>query len=276
MALPTFLGIGVPRAGTTWLHELLAAHPDVYVPNRRKEIHFFDKHYELGIHWYEGFFPSDEHASRYQAIGEITARYFCCDHCAERISQVPSVRKLILILRNPVDRAYSHYGMRIREGLFSGSFEDFLSSHPDMIQMGFYSRALENYFSHFNKEQILLLIFEHAMADIPNTKGVIANFLGVAVDRFPPTAGTKKVNISYIPIYQSAYALFGSVARNLRGRNLDWIVNFGKSVGIRRLFGTGGSLPPKKEETRKRLWNLYEPEIRALECLLQMDLECWR
>ena len=76
MTFPTFLGIGVPRSGTTWLHEILQAHPDVYVPKYRKEIHFFDENYGLGIDWYRKFFPSDMHANKYRVIGEITPFYF--------------------------------------------------------------------------------------------------------------------------------------------------------------------------------------------------------
>ena len=58
--LPNFLGIGVPRGGTTWLHELLSSHSEVYMPTQRKEIHYFDRFYDRGSSWYEDFFPSDE------------------------------------------------------------------------------------------------------------------------------------------------------------------------------------------------------------------------
>ena len=61
MTLPTFLGIGVPRGGTTWLHTTLISHPDVYMPTRRKEVRFFDRYYERGLGWYETFFCAPEH-----------------------------------------------------------------------------------------------------------------------------------------------------------------------------------------------------------------------
>ena len=65
MTLPTFVGIGVPRAGTTWLHTLLEGHPQVYLPTRRKEVRFFDRHFEHGPDWYEGFFCPPDEAARY-------------------------------------------------------------------------------------------------------------------------------------------------------------------------------------------------------------------
>lgn len=278
MTLPTFLGIGVLRGGTTWLHELLASHPDVYVPKRRKEIFFFDLYYERGLEWYEGFFPPGAEAGRYRALGEITPTYIYRSYGPGRIASVPSITKLILVLRNPADRAYSYYGLLLKNGQCSGSFETFLSDLPQVIQQGFYSRSLENYYRYFNRDQILVLIYEHATANIPKTKETLALFLGVAAERFPLDAGAKRVNRSYMPRARLAYALARKVAwYHLRYKwDLDWVVNWGKRLGIERLFGEAGPLPPMKEETRRYLKELYQEEIRELESLLQIDLECWK
>jgi hypothetical protein len=279
VTLPTFLGIGVPRAGTTWLYELLASHPDIYVPFRRKEVRFFDRYFERGYHWYEQFFPPDEQAGRYQAIGEITPEYFYSTDCLERIANTPSVTRLILMLRNPIARAYSQYGLRVRIGKSSESFEDFLTLRPQAIEWGFYSRYLENYLHYFQREQILVLIFEHAVTDVSETKETLARFFGVAVDRFPPTAGTKRVNRSYAPKgSRFVRYLFHKIGWELvRFRwNQDWIINLAGRLGIERLFGDSGSPPPMKEETRQYLRERYEDEIRELESLLQEDLTCWK
>ena len=72
MALPNFLVVGAQRAGTTWLDAILRQHPEIYLPVKRKEIHFFDKNFSKGETWYSGFFPDDSAASDYKAIGEIT------------------------------------------------------------------------------------------------------------------------------------------------------------------------------------------------------------
>jgi hypothetical protein len=150
-----------------------------------------------------------------------------------------------------------------------------LSLHPKVIQIGFYSQYLRNYFCYFKGDQVLALIFEHAVADVSKTKGTLARFLGVAADRFPPTAGAKRVNRSYIPKARFVYALSVKVARNLQERDLDWVVNLVRRLGIERLFGEGDPLPPMKEETRKYLREIYRNEIRELESLLQIDLACW-
>jgi hypothetical protein len=278
VTLPTFLGIGVPRAGTTWLHEVLASHPDVYVPTRRKEVRFFSQHYSQGIRWYEGFFPPAERAARYLAIGEVSPDYFYASDCPERISSVPSVAKLILLLRNPVDRAYSQYGLRVQIGKSSESFEAFLSLRPQAIEWGYYSRYLGSFWRYFEKSQILVLIFEQAVTDTLRTKEILADFLNVELDRFPPTAGERKANTHYVPKSRlTRYVIHRVGWEFMRYRwNLDWAVNLVGRLGIERLFGNAGSLPPMKRETRQYLVSLYENEVRELECLLQVDLTCWK
>ena len=164
MTLPTFLGIGVPRAGTTWLHQLLSAHPDVFLPSRRKEVRFFDRHHEEGQGWYEGFFCPPDEADRYSAIGEISPQYLYCDACPERISALLPQAKLLVMLRHPVDRAYSQFGFVIQRRDFRGSFEEFVATRPRALEMGFYSRYLERYLDHFDRQRILPILFEEAVS----------------------------------------------------------------------------------------------------------------
>ena len=277
MTLPTFLGIGAPRSGTTWLHELLQTHPDVYVHKYRKEICFFDRNYERGIDWYKTFFPSDTQARKYRAIGDITPYYLFYDECLERILKIPSITKLIVNLRNPVDRAHSFYGVLVRDGKCVGSFEECMSQHPEILQHSFYSEQLKKYLRHFEREQILVLIYEQTVAlSISKTKEIIANFLDIDVERFPSTAGVAKVAASGIPKAQAAYLFFDKIAWRLKDMRLDCIVSWAKKLGIKRLFGKKHLAPQMKEETRQYLKDLYKPEIRELESLLGTNLDCWK
>ena len=277
MRLPNFLGIGEEKCGTTWLRQLLSSHPDVFLPTRGTEIHFFDRYYGRGIGWYERYFPSETQARRYQVMGEITPSYFHCTCCPERIAGMPSITKLILMVRNPVDRAYSHYWHRVRIDRFSGSFQDSLSAYPTAIQWGYYSKSLKNYLCHFEREQILALIFEEAVTNASETKQTLARFLGVSSERFPQAAGTAKINRGRIPRFPSLYtrAVYG--ARKLRDIGLDWVVNLARKIGIPRLFDNSASLlPPMKEEARTYLGEIYKNEIEELEVLLRSSLACWK
>lgn len=276
MTLPTFLGIGVQRAGTTWLHTLLASHPDVYMPTRRKEIRFFDRYFDRGLEWYETFFCPPEQAHRYKAIGEISTQYYDCAECPQRIfNTLPNV-KLIIMLRHPVNRAYSAYGFAIQRGNYRGSFEDFIASRPSSLQKGYYSRYLKNYLCLFDRSQILALLFEHVFADVGETKRTLAGFLDIDVDRFPPSSTSGKVNASTVPASQSLYGFIVKRGRQLRRHNFEWLVDYVKRLGIDRFLSRGRPLPPLDQELKARLSQLYQSEFDDLEQCLQVDLGCWR
>jgi hypothetical protein len=276
MALPTFLGIGVPRAGTTWLHELLGSHPEIYVPVRRKELSFFDLHYERGVSWYEKFFPPEQEADRYRALGEVTPYYYDCPDCPERIARL-GIGKLVLMLRHPVDRAWSYYGQKIRNGMFRGSFEDFLTqSKWPVVEQGHYSGYLRNYLRHFDRDQILVLLFERALSELPATKHSLATFLGVSEAGFAGMTAGEAVNPSYVPRSQWLYGLAFRISKVCRHYDLDWVVNAAKNLGLRQALGTSGKVVPMRAETRIRLDALFQPEIGRLEKLLDISLDVWR
>ncbi len=276
MTLPTFLGVGVPRAGTTWLHSLLASHPDVYMPLRRKEIRFFDRHYEQGLGWYEAFFCPDDEAGAYRAIGEISPQYLYDDECPDRISTtLPGVR-LLLILRHPVDRAYSTYGFTMQRANFRGSFAEFLESRPSVLERGFYGRYLKRYLERFERGRILPLLFEESIAEVDATRNKLADFLGLDASRFPPESGTGRVNRSSAPALGAASGFAIKMGRRLRRRGLEPAVDIARRLGIQRILSKGTPIPPLDDETRRQLGESYSDEFDELESLLGVDLGRWR
>jgi hypothetical protein len=276
MTLPSFCGIGVPRAGTTWLYSMLASHPDVYVPSVRKEIHFFDWHYERGLQWYEKQFPKSGQASRYLAIGEFTPHYLYDRRCPERMAAMGSISRLLLIIRNPVDRAYSHFAFRRRSQNYSGSFESYLLLHPEIVRWGFYSSGVAEYLRWFGREQILVMVFEEAVSDVVETKRSVARFLGVSSDRFPLQAGKEPINRSLVPKAPTLYGWLASMNWYLRRRNLDWLIRLLMRLPIKSLLVRNSRLPPMAQATRDYLQELYEDDLRQLESLLNVDLQAWR
>src|SRR5262245_35892061 len=283
MTLPNFLGLGGQRCGSTWLYDLLRSHPQIYIPYL-KEIHFFkDKtNYRRGLKWYEKFFPDEATASRYRAIGEITPNYLDCSDCPERIAQIPSIIKFIVILRNPVDRVYSHYGLVVKDVKFSGTFEDFLvsstasgSKMANLIERGRYNHGLQEYFRYFNREQFLVLIMEQAVADLSQAKQALGQFFEINVERFPAAAGTAKINPSFVPRFRPVSWL--SIKLLFALRRLGIYHGLSLKFMIDRMMGEGKTnLPPMREETRERLKQLYAPDIEELSSMLQMDLTCWQ
>jgi hypothetical protein len=276
MTLPTFLGIGVQRGGTTWLHTLLASHPDVYMPTRRKEIRFFERYYEHGTSWYSTFFCPPEQADSYRAIGEISTQYYDCEACPQRIFTTLPQSKLIIMLRHPVNRAYSQYGFVVQRRNYRGSFQEFLASRPAALEKGFYSRYLKQYLRYFDRNQILALLFEDVFTDIFKTKKTIADFLDIAADKFPESGNNGKVNASTVPTHQSLYGFVVKTGRRLRKRNLEPVVDFVMRLGIQRILSKGNSLQPLDKELRKQLSQLYQDEFDELEECMQIDLSTWR
>lgn len=276
MTLPNFLGIGVPRAGTTWLHRMLLSHPEVYMPSRRKEVRFFDRYYERGLEWYESFFCPSEQANRYRAIGEISPQYFDCEACPKRIASTLPDSKLLFMLRHPVDRAYSQYGLFVQRRNFRGSFEEFVAAKPRALQKGFYSRYLKRYLNYFDQSKILCLLFENTVGDVLNTQESLSGFLNIAADKFPPAAGRRKVNSSTVPRLQFVYGFTATIARQLRNWELEPIVDFVMRSNIRRFLAKGSPLPPLDEGLRQELSESYQNEFDDLEQCMDIDLAIWR
>lgn len=277
MTLPTFLGIGVPKGGTTWLYELLITHPDVYIPTITKGIRFFDHYYDSGIDWYQEFFPSVDDAAHYKAIGEITAQYLYCPECPERIVSDLDEPKLFLMLRNPVDRAWSHYKHTARLRNYQESFESFLEDYPRAIRLGYYSEDIRRYWDYIDPEQLMILLFDQVFADIKSSRTRIAEFLGIDPNAFPEDAGASVVNKGFIPRYRSVYALMAKSQWVTRNMQLHWPGYVAKKMGVKRLISKGGSQPrPMSAESRRKLLAVYDEEISNLETLLQTDLSHWR
>jgi Sulfotransferase domain len=133
LAMPDFLIIGTMRGGTTSLYNYLLTHPQIAAATR-KEIHFFDKNFDRGIAWYQAQFPSllqgdmaETRQGQRVLTGEASPRYLFHPQAPARAALVVPNTKLIVLLRNPVDRAYSHYHFHVARGRQTLSFEDALA-----------------------------------------------------------------------------------------------------------------------------------------------------
>jgi Sulfotransferase domain len=191
---PDFIIIGVQRGGTTSLFHYLSQHPDVD-SSSRKEVHFFDLHYERGTRWYRSHFPLQLARRRAQQqgrnfiTGEGTPYYIYHPHAARRIRQVTPHAKLIVLLRHPVDRAYSHYQKMVRGKVEDLSFEAAIEREAERIQdeerrlredesyqslahqhysylaRGHYAEQLQRWLELFPGEQLLILKSEDLYSD---------------------------------------------------------------------------------------------------------------
>ncbi len=275
---PNYLGIGVFRSGSTWLHELLDTHPDAFVPSKRKEVFWFSNNYDKGRDWYESFFPDSETEGKI-AVGEVTPGYFYSADAAQRIRDEPTIKRLILILRDPANRAFSNYTRRIKIDNYQGDFRSFLQDYPDGgMNLSRYADHLERYRSMFSQEELLTLIYEDLFADVVASRERIAAHLGLDPARFPEDAGKKRVNAVVVPKYGGAYKVMSKIGRKLRKADLDFLPNLiGRKLGMKRMFGTRAA-PMPKLGAADRAWFIEQvaDDIDRVEAQLDVDLSSWR
>jgi hypothetical protein len=203
--LPDFLIIGAQRCGTTSLQRYLIQHPCV-APAFRKEVHFFDRNLRKGTTWYRGHFPSVLFRSYVTTVlrrrfmtGEATPAYIFYPHAPQRILETVPRAKLIVLLRNPVDRAYSHYQHEVTNGHEEVPFEEAIRREPERLRgerekmladenydsyryrhysylaRGLYADQLAVWLSLFPKEQLCIVRSEDFFVD---PAGVFRQVLG--------------------------------------------------------------------------------------------------
>jgi hypothetical protein len=206
--LPDFLVIGAQKAGTTALYAYLRWHPAIAGPFW-KEVSFFDRHWWRGEPWYRGQFPLRRNG---RLVGEASPSYLFHPLAPERVlSLVPDVR-LIVLLREPGDRAYSHYQHEVALGREPLTFEEALAAEDDRLRgeverlradprafsfawwnhtyasRGLYAEQLERWFELFPREQVLALTTEELGARPAETYASVLSFLGApphALDSYP-------------------------------------------------------------------------------------------
>ncbi len=182
--LPAFLGIGGVKAGTTWLHHNLVRHPDLWLPDR-KEIHFFC----CGLHRRIGSYADEFAPGAGRVVGEITPRY--ANMAPSRVKIVrrllPDVR-LILLLRNPIDRAWSHAVMKLgrERGLPIDQVPDAeIVEHltgPVSRACGDYPTILDTWLSYFDAEQLLVGFYDDISAAPKDLFVRVLEHIGVSTD----------------------------------------------------------------------------------------------
>ncbi|MCI5194037.1 MAG: sulfotransferase [Candidatus Electrothrix sp. AU1_5] len=178
--LPNFLVLGTQKAGTTSLFHYICQHPEVFV-NKSKEIHFFDRYSQFKTAWYRSHFPLLGNFLPNHRIGEATPYYLCHPHAPRCIFELLPTVKLIVILRDPVERAISHYFHEVKKGreelpLFEAlqkEDERCAAEWQKMVadmsytsrehqsfsykQRGVYIEQLRRYWKFFSEQQMLIL-----------------------------------------------------------------------------------------------------------------------
>lgn len=284
MTLPRFLGIGAQKSGTTWLYARLKEHPTVFVPNERKEIHFFDRYFSNGVKWYASFFPESPQARGFQQWGEVTPKYLYDAQAPERIRDAlgESIR-LIVILRDPVERLFSQYRMAYSRGETQLSPEDYFAENEDAFDRGLYSNQIQRYLNAFERQNLLILFYEEVFSTEDSMLAAlnqVGDFLGIDNQHWDSqTLGDHEGNISSAG-RPKAYWLF-RLARRFRewcmDHDMEGLVRLARRAGINNAsFGGLSEVPRPSEVVKSRARQAYVNEVQALEGLLGRKIPFWK
>jgi len=202
-ATPSFVVVGAQKAGTTSLFRYLARLPGVTSP-WMKEIHFFDLHWEKGLPWYRAHFPLML-PGRARFTGEASPYYLFHPRVPERMAEVLPGARILVLLRNPADRALSHYhwevaygnerlsfraAIRREEEILpretdrleqEGGYRSFAHQHASYLSRGRYAEQLARWLAWFPKEQLLILKAEKFFSRTGETMGEVQAFLDLPV-----------------------------------------------------------------------------------------------
>lgn len=216
-ALPDFIIAGTQKGGTASLYSYIIQHPQV-IPSLKREIHYFDIYYKKGILWYRGHFPSiTKLRNKFFVTGESTPYYMFHPHAMKRLHSLLPDIKLIILLRDPVKRAISHYFHEVRrdreplsmvdafkneEERIDAEYKKMLSDeyyhsqiyqHYSYKKRGIYVEQMMACFEKFPSEQILVLKSEDFFSDPKNILKNVFIHLNIEPDFVPPDLSPKNV-----------------------------------------------------------------------------------
>ena len=245
--LPDFLIVGAQKAGTTALYAYLRRHPSITGPSW-KEVSYFDRHYRRGPAWYRGNFPL---RSRGRIVGEASPSYLFHPDAAERAAALVPGAHVIALVRDPVERAHSHYQHEVALGREPLPFEEALEREEERLagelermraDAGYFSHAwwnytylargryaeqLERWQARFPPERLLVLSNEELGAEPAETYARVLDFLGAPPHRLD--AYPRVYDRDYAPMSEAAerrladyFAEPNRRLYELLGRDLGW------------------------------------------------------
>jgi hypothetical protein len=272
LGFPDFLVIGSQRSGTTWLYNVLETHKQIALAKGRKEVHYFDRYYERGFDWYKKLYPDNFSGKR----GEITPAYLYHKECAYRIKQDLPNAKLICILRNPIERAYSGYKFMIQEKELEISFEKAIKEFPDILERGLYFQQLERYSNYFENNQMKVVFFDDLIKNPEKLVNFICDYLEISYE-YDKNILSIQFNKSCIPKYPFIYKFAKKIVRKMYDYDKVNVLNWLKEKNIKySFFKEVNNDNQRKSGVRRELLNkikeYYRVDVKKLSDLLGIDL----
>lgn len=278
---PTFIGLGAQKCASTWVYRVLADHPEAGVTTP-KELDFFSYYYGRGYYWYERFFNGM--SSEIKASGDNSPSYLPHPLAPERARLYNPDFKVIVALRDPVERAYSNHLHMVMLGYLTGSdlsFEHGLANNLMYVEQSRYAKHLSNWLNHFPRSAVHVVLQEEVHANGALEAARLYRHLGID-DTFLPGSATGRFNESRTPAsspVRKALKCGADAARKIGIGSLIDSIN--ELQAVRRLKRSGTHdlreiVPPMLPDTRARLTEALMPEMEDLRKLLGRNELPWK
>lgn len=261
--LPNFIILGAQKAATTSLHTYVNQHPDIYMSPQKEPLYFMASGMEkpgnnaiTDLQEYQNLF---EGRTNEKILGESSPIYLACPWSPRLIHETIPEVKMIAVLRNPIERAWSQFKMHQRKGvtMYSGNFSEALKQHQERrrgdevwhtsyVEIGMYYQQLQRYYQYFKRDQLKVFLYDDLIKDPARVLVQIFEFLGVDQQ--------VEINVDY--------------RRNTASGKKKSFWN--------KLFSSKSPAESKLSDTdRSTLNGLFEAEINQLAALLGRDLNHW-
>jgi len=276
--LPNTLVVGAAKAATTWIYACLDEHPEAFVPSV-KETDFFSKYYYRGFDWYEKHF---EGSGEQKSVVDISPTYMIDPGVPPRIYEWNPQVQLIFSLRNPIERAYSHYCMHLRGGKVGEDLDAELTRNRRYLEEGLYYRHISRYLQYFRRENILILVYDDLKNDPESYLGAVYDFLGIDYTFRPSLLNdpyhVRKVRPRFQTIYNLLVGLSSWIQKTMQFKIvIDFIKVLRRSgwVDLFHRLNQGEKYPVLTETKRKELVAFFQSDVESLSKLLGRDLTHW-
>ena len=282
-----FFIVGAPKSGTSSLYHYLSEHPQVEMSSQKEPNYFSDKAiHNQGMYYgknrvntldkYESLFAQKESV----VYGECSVSYLFYDNVAEDIKKYNPNAKIIIMLRNPIERAFSHYLMDYRLGLISDSFENIIAKkskhknthlfYQQYIEVSKYAKQIQRYLDFFEKENILFIDYDDFKKNGSEIVFQVYDFLNISTEfganintKYNAFAMPKNNGIRFI----YSFIFLRKILRYLLSKYL--VKNISAS-----LFKVDRK-PELSRETRSLLIKIFKDDIKKLEEILSNDYLKW-
>lgn len=278
--LPDFVVAGTQKCATTWLYRCLENHPDVLVPNT-DAVQYFNMNYNKDKNWYRSFFSDYDGEA---VVGEESPSYIRSPSAPCRMAEMIPDAKLLFIVRNPVDRAFSHYWHEKSKSKISFEFEEVFENYDlfqNWVEAGFYHRNITRFEEKFPSENIKVMFFSDLAEDDEAFIREAYSFLGVDPD-YTPEFLNEKVNESRSRLGMEALNRAYWRSFDMAEKNAPQAVKDVLRPAHRMVVNGQWSLSRKSEyeegmdeDTRERLESVFVEDARRFSSYVDRNLSHW-